>query len=95
MSDRYPNANYPTGYAEADMAKADDVFVNTEGGELTITAAGAGFGPLLEGAVTGANVKGVSFRSGDYPNQPTVEEPEPDTGASIPEPESEGTEVPE
>ena len=76
---RYPDADYPTGYDEADMAKADDVFVNEEGGELTITEAGAGFGPLLEGAQTGADVKGVSFRDGDYPKQrASVEEDEED-----------------
>ncbi len=69
MSQRFPNANYPTGYDEADMANADDVAVNVPGGKLTITEAGAGFGPLLEGAVSGANVKGVSFRDGTYPLQ--------------------------
>lgn len=88
MSQRYPNANYPLAYAEDDMAKADDVAVNEEGGQLTITAAGAGFGPLLEGAVTGANVKGVSFRDGGYPDQPSsaTEDEEPET-SSDPEPE--------
>ncbi len=74
-SPRYPNANYPLSYDEDDMAKADDVAVNEAGGKLTITEAGAGFGPLLEGAVTGVGVKGVSFRDGTYPNQsPQVEE---------------------
>lgn len=59
------------------MVKADDVAVNVEGGELTITEAGAGFGPLLEGAMTGVGVKGVSFRDGTYPEQRSqVEEEE-------------------
>ena len=90
MSQRFPNANYPTGYDEANMAKSDDVAVNYEGGELTITAAGAGFGPLLEGAVTGADVKGVTHRGGEYPNQPTADEPadpEPETPVVTEHPE--------
>ena len=66
---RYPNANYPTGYDEDDMAKADDVAVNEAGGKLTITEAAAGFGPLLEGAVTGVGTKGVSFRDGSSREQ--------------------------
>ncbi len=74
MSQRYPNAVYPLGYDEDEMAKADDVFVNEEGGELTITEAAAGFGPLLEGAVTGANTKGVSFRDGSYTEQKSPRE---------------------
>jgi hypothetical protein len=43
---RYPNANYPTPWDEADMAKATDVSVNVDGGGLTVTAVGAGEGPL-------------------------------------------------
>ena len=74
-SKRYPNANYPLSYDEADMAKADDVAVNEAGGKLTITEAGAGFGPLLENAMTGVGVKGVSFRDGNSLEQrPRVEE---------------------
>ena len=69
MPERYPNANYPTGYDEADMADANDVPTNEAGGQLTITEAGAGFGPLLEHASSGADVKGVSFRDGNYPKQ--------------------------
>lgn len=84
MSQRYPNANYPESYDEADMAKAGDVFVNKEGGKLTITEAGAGFGPLLEGAVTGADVEGVTFRDGDYPKQrASAEEDEEDEESVI------------
>ncbi len=71
---RYPNANYPTGYDEDDMAKADDVAVNEAGGKLTITEAAAGFGPLLEGAVTGVGTKGVSFRDGSSREQMAQEE---------------------
>lgn len=80
MSQRFPNAAYPLPYAEADMAKADDVPTNAAGGKLTITEAGAGLGPLLEHAKSGADVKGVSFRDGTYPLQqgtgPSEEEKE-------------------
>ena len=69
MSQRFPNATYPLPYAEADMAKADDVPTNADGGQLTITEAAAGFGPLLEHAMNGSDVKGLSFRDGNYPLQ--------------------------
>lgn len=57
--ERYPNANYPQGYDEANMIKTTDVPVNVEGGLLTVTEAGAGLGPLKE--VTGADVRGVTI----------------------------------
>jgi len=57
--ERYPNANYPEGYTEANMVKTTDVPVNVAGGVLTITEAGAGLGPLKE--VTGADVRGVTL----------------------------------
>jgi hypothetical protein len=50
---RYPNANYPEPWAEADMVKATDVSTNVDGGSLTVTAVGAGQGPLH---VTAADV---------------------------------------
>lgn len=60
MSQRYPNANYPEAYDEANMAKATDVPVNVAGTGLTVTEAEAGYGPLLEHAVTGVDVKGLA-----------------------------------
>lgn len=56
MSIRYPNANYPQAYDEANMQKATDVDVNVAANNLTVTEAAAGYGPLLETAVTGADV---------------------------------------
>ena len=43
---RYPNANYPTPWDEADMQKATDVSTNVDGGGLTVTEAAAGNEPL-------------------------------------------------
>lgn len=79
MSQRFPNASYPEAYTEADMAKATDVPTNADGGKLTVTEAGAGQGPLLEHAQTGADVKGLSFRDGTgfgekQKSEPVVEE---------------------
>ncbi len=71
---RYPNANYPLSYDEDDMVKSDEIAVNEAGGKLTITEAAAGFGPLLEGAVTGAHTKGVSFRDGSYTDKESPRE---------------------
>lgn len=48
--ERYPNANYPEPWDEAEMVKATDVATNVDGGSLTVTAVGAGQGPLLEAA---------------------------------------------
>ena len=53
---RYPNANYPTAYDEANMVKAGDVAVNADGSSLTVSEAGAGQGPLGD-IVTGADVR--------------------------------------
>lgn len=66
---RFPNANYPEAYDEANMVKATDVATNEDGGTLTITEAAAGYGPLLE--VTGADVKGTSLH--DDMTEPTAE----------------------
>jgi hypothetical protein len=78
MSQRFPNANYPEAYTEADMAKAGDVATNADGGKLTIEEAGAGLGPLLEHSRTGSDVKGLSFRDGtgfgEKRSEPVVEE---------------------
>lgn len=57
MSIRYPNANYPQAYDEADMQKATDVPVNTAANNLTVTEAAAGYGPLdQESVVTGRDI---------------------------------------
>ncbi len=56
MSIRYPNANYPTAYDEANMQKSTDVPVNDAAANLTVTEAAAGYGPLMESAVTGKDV---------------------------------------
>lgn len=74
MSVRFPNANYPQAYAEADMAKADTVPVNVAGTGLTITEAGVGYGPLLESAKTGLDVEGVTLH-GNQPVAPTPPAP--------------------
>ena len=77
MSIRYPNASYPTAYDEDNMVKATDVPVNDAAENLTVTAAGAGMGPLMEStAVTGADVKGTRVHDSDV-KQPKVEEPKP------------------
>ncbi len=76
MPDTFPNANYPEGYAEADMFKSTDVSVNEDGGRLTVTEVAAGSGPLSE-HVTGADVKGVSLRDGQpamVPESPAAED---------------------
>jgi len=44
--ERYPNSNYPEPWDEANMVKATDVATNEDGGSLTVTAVGAGQGPL-------------------------------------------------
>jgi len=56
MSIRFPNANYPQAYDEDDMQKASDVPVNVAADNLSLTEAGAGYGPLLESAITGRDV---------------------------------------
>lgn len=61
MSIRYPNANYPTAYDEADMVTSADIPVNDAAGNLTVTTAGAGQGPLMESAVTGKDVGGTTL----------------------------------
>jgi len=62
--ERYPNANYPQAYDEADMVKADGIPVNVAGTGLTVTEAGAGQGPL---AVSGADVPDGIHDSADTP----------------------------
>ena len=60
---RYPNANYPTAYDEANMGKATDVPVNVAGTGLTVSDVSAGQGPLFEmEVVTGADVPGTTVR---------------------------------
>jgi hypothetical protein len=44
--ERYPNANYPEPWDEANMVKATDVATNEDGGSLVVDAVGAGNGPL-------------------------------------------------
>lgn len=70
MSQRYPNANYPEAYDEADMEKADAVAVNADGNSLVVSDVTAPYGPLLEHAVTGADVKGVTLRDAVLPDAP-------------------------
>lgn len=77
MPQRYPNANYPEPYAEADMVKATDVAVNADGGSLVVSEVAGGSGPLSEHAVTGADVEGVSLRDGQplsVPESPATED---------------------
>ena len=70
---RYPNANYPEAYPEANMVKATDVATNSDAGLLTVTEAGAGFGPLQE--VTGADVQGTTLHdNGVAPVEVDVED---------------------
>lgn len=57
---RYPNANYPTAYDEANMGKITDVPVNDAGTGLTVSDVTAGQGPLFE-AITGADVPGTTL----------------------------------
>lgn len=76
MPERYPNANYPEPYAEADMVKAGDVAVNADGANLAVSEVGAGSGPL-DSAVTGADIEGVSLRDGQpltVPQSPATED---------------------
>lgn len=75
MPNPYPNANYPTAYDEADMLKATDVAVNEAGTGLTVSDVVAGKGPLMESAVTGADVEGLTPR-GDNVEPVVVEEAE-------------------
>lgn len=79
MSIRYPNANYPQAYDEAEMVTAPDVPVNTAADNLTVTEAGAGQGPLMETATTGKDVRGVTLHDSGEPTpaaKPASPEPE-------------------
>lgn len=75
MSVRFPNANYPTAYDEANMVKADAVPVNVAGTGLTVTEAAAGYGPLFESAMDGTDVEGVTLH-GNQPLKAVAPEPE-------------------
>jgi len=71
---RYPNADYPTAYDEANMVKITDVPVNVTGTGVVVSDVTAGQGPLMEmDALTGSDVKGTDSR-GTAP----VETPEPE-----------------
>ncbi len=63
MPNPFPNAAYPTAYAEADFVVSGDAPVNDAGTGLTITDVAAGQGPLADmQAFTGRDVEGVTFR---------------------------------
>ena len=77
MSLRYPNANYPVPYDEDDMVVGGDVPVNNAALNLTVTAAGAGQGPLM---VTGGDVPDGSPQPEPAPEPEPEPDAEPDEG---------------
>lgn len=51
---RYPNADYPTPWDEANMKKATDVVTNRTGAGLAVESVPSGQGPLKENEVKSA-----------------------------------------
>lgn len=75
MPNPYPDADYPAAYDEDDFIKSGDAPVNVAATGLTIEDVADGSGPLADmEALTGADVKGASFRGDNVHSMRKVDE---------------------